>query len=61
MQWKTEYLYLPCEDEAIDKAFARLGAPTPEVVELSWEDHCIESEKWVERFKEIASEEVLTN
>ncbi len=54
---KTEYLYLPCEDEAIDKAFARLGAPTPEVVELSWEDHCIESEKWVERFKEIASEE----
>ena len=54
---KTEYLYLPCEDEAIDKAFARLGAPTPDVVELSWEDHCIESEKWVERFKEIASEE----
>lgn len=54
---KTEYLYLPCEDEAIDKAFARLGASTPDVVELSWEDHCIESEKWVERFKEIASEE----
>lgn len=54
---KTEYLYLPCEDEAIDKAFARLGAPTPDVVELSWEDHCIESEKWVERFKEIAAEE----
>lgn len=54
---RTEYLYLPCEDEAIDKAFARLGAPTPDVVELSWEDHCIESEKWVERFKEIASEE----
>ena len=54
---KTEYLYLPCEDEAIDKAFARLGASTPDDVELSWEDHCIESEKWVERFKEIASEE----
>ena len=48
---KTEYLYLPCEDEAIDKAYARLGAPTPDDVELSWEDHCIESEKWVERFK----------
>ena len=54
---KNEFLYLPCEDEAIDKAFARLGAPTPDVVELSWEDHCIESEKWVERFKEIAAEE----
>ena len=54
---KTEYLYLPCEDEAIDKAFARLGAPTPDDVELSWEDHCIGSAKWVERFKEIAAEE----
>ena len=54
---RTEYLYLPCEDEAIDKAFARLGVPTPDDVGLSWEDHCIESAKWVERFKEIAAEE----
>ena len=54
---RTEYLYLPCEDEAIDKAFARLGASTPDDVELSWEDHCIENAKWVERFKEIAAEE----
>ena len=37
---KTEFLYLPCEEEAIDKAFARLGAPTPDDVELSWEDIC---------------------
>lgn len=51
---KTEFLYLPCEEEAIDKAFARLGAPTPDDVELSWE---VESEKWTERFKEIAAEE----
>ena len=54
---KTKFLYLPCEEEAIDKAFARLGAPTPDDVELSWEDICIESEKWTERFKEIAAEE----
>lgn len=54
---KTEYLYLPCEEEAIDKAFARLGAPTPDDVELSWEDICIENGKWVERFKKIAAEE----
>lgn len=40
---KTEFLYLPCEEEAIDKAFARLGAPTPDDVELSWEDICIDS------------------
>ncbi len=49
---KTEFLYLPCEEEAIDKAFARLGEPTPDDVELSWEDICIESEKWTERFKD---------
>ena len=54
---KTEFLYLPCEEEAIDKAFARLGTPTPDDVELLWEDICIESEKWTERFKEIAAEE----
>ena len=54
---KSEFLYLPCEEEAIDKAFARLGAPTPDDVELSWEDICIENEKWTERFKEIAAEE----
>ena len=55
---KAEYLYIPCEEEAIDKAFARLGAPIPDDVELSWEDHCIENEKWVERFKEIAALQV---
>lgn len=54
---KTEYLYFPCEEEAIDKAFARLGTPTPDDVELSWEDICIDSDKWVGRFKEIAAEE----
>ena len=54
---KAEHLYLPCEEEAIDKAFARLGAPTPDDVELSWEDICIESDKWIGRFKEIAAEE----
>lgn len=52
---KAEFLYLPCEEEAIEKAFARLGAPTPDDVELSWEDICIENEKWTERFKEIAA------
>ena len=32
---KTKFLYLPCEEEAIDKALSRLGAPTPDDVELS--------------------------
>ena len=50
-------MYLPCEEDAIDKALSRLGAPTPDDVELSWEDICIDSDKWVGRFKEIAAEE----
>ena len=39
---KTEFLYLPCEEKAIDKAFARLGAPTPDDVNISLEDICEE-------------------
>ena len=39
---KTEFLYLPCEEKAIDTALSRLGAPTPDDVNVSWEDICEE-------------------
>ena len=34
---KTEFLYLPCEEEAIDKAFARLGT-TADEMKITLED-----------------------
>ena len=53
---KTEYLYFPCEEEAIDKAFARLGT-TADEVKITLEDFNTDSPEWFGRFREIASEE----
>ena len=53
---KTEFLYLPCEEEAIDKAFARLGT-TADEVKITLEDFTTDSPDWFGRFREIASEE----
>lgn len=53
---KTEYLYFPCEEEAIDKAFARLGT-TADEVKITLEDFNADSPEWFGRFREIASEE----
>lgn len=53
---KTEYLYFPCEEEAIDKAFARLGT-TADEVKITLEDFNTHSPEWFGRFREIAAEE----
>ncbi len=53
---KSEYLYLPCEEKAIDKAFARLGA-APENAKITLEDFSVNNPKWFERFKQIAADE----
>lgn len=53
---KTEYLYFPCEEEAIDKAFARLGTAADEV-KITLEDFNTDSPEWFGRFREIAAEE----
>ena len=53
---KTEYLYFPCEEEAIDKAFARLGT-TADEVKITLEDLNTDSPEWFGRFREIAAEE----
>ena len=53
---KTEYLYFPCEEEAIGKAFARLGT-TADEVKITLEDFNTDSPEWFGRFREIAAEE----
>lgn len=53
---KSEYLYLPCEEKAIDKALARLGA-APENAKITLEDFSVNNPKWFERFKQIAADE----
>ena len=53
---KSEYLYLPCEEKAIDKALARLGA-APENAKIILEDFSVNNPKWFERFKRIAADE----
>ena len=53
---QTEYLYFPCEEEAIDKAFARLGT-TADEVKITLEDFNTDSPEWFRRFREIAAEE----
>ena len=55
---KTEYLYFPCEEEAIDKAFARLGT-TADEVKITLEDFNTDRPEWFVRFREIAAEEVV--
>ena len=53
---RSEYLYLPCEEKAIDKALARLGA-APENAKITLEDFSVNNPKWFERFKQIAADE----
>lgn len=50
---KTEYLYLPCEVPAIDKALRRLGAGCADDCEISLEDFTMNNPAWLERMKEL--------
>ena len=53
---RSEYLYLPCEEKAIDKAFARLGT-APGNAKITLEDFSVNNHKWFDRFKQIAADE----
>ena len=53
---KSEYLYMPCEEKAIDKALARLGTAL-ENAKITLEDFSVNNPKWFERFKQIAADE----
>lgn len=53
---KSEYLYLPCEEKAIDKALGRLGTALKNA-KITLEDFSVNNPKWFERFKRIAADE----
>ena len=53
---ESEYLYMPCEEKAIDKALARLGTAL-ENAKITLEDFSVNNPKWFERFKQFAADE----
>lgn len=56
---RTEYLYMPCENEAITKAFERLGAENPDDVNIIIEDFNVDNPDWFRRLCEIAEKESI--
>lgn len=56
---RTEYLYMPCENEAITKAFGRLGSENPDDVKIIIEDFNVDNHVWFERLCELAEKESI--
>lgn len=56
---RTEYLYMPCENEAITKAFGRLGTENPDDVNIIIEDFNVDNPVWFKRFCELAEKESI--
>lgn len=56
---RTEYLYMPCENEAITKAFGRLGAENPDDVKIIIEYFNVDNHVWFERLCELAEKESI--
>ena len=56
---RTEYLYMPCENEAITKSFGRLGAENPNDVNIIIEDFNVDDPVWFERLCELAEKESI--
>ncbi len=56
---RTEYLYMPCENEAITKSFGRLGAENPDDVNIIIEDFNVDDPVWFERLCELAEKESI--
>ncbi len=56
---RTEYLYMPCENEAITKAFGRLGSENPDDVNIIIEDFNVDDSVWFERLCELAEKESI--
>ena len=56
---RTEYLYMPCENEAITKAFGRLGSENPDDVNIIIEDFNVDNPDWFRRLCELAEKESI--
>jgi hypothetical protein len=54
---QTEFIYLPDDEIAIQKAFRRLGAESPENCSITLSDFCSEHNKVFELFKDILNNE----
>lgn len=54
---QTEFIYLPDDERAIQKAFRRLGAKSPENCSITLSDFCFEHNKVFELFKDILNNE----
>ena len=54
---QTEFIYLPDDERAIQKAFRRLGAETPENCSVILTDFCSEHNKMFDLFKNILNNE----
>ena len=56
---KSEYIYLPCERAAIDKAIGRLGAPDADSVGMSLDDFTVDNTEWIRRLREMLASESI--
>ena len=56
---KVEYIYLPCESAAIDKAIGRLGAPDTDSVSIILDDFMVDNPEWMRRLHEMTSSESI--
>lgn len=56
---KAEYMYLPCERAAIDKAIGRLGAPDADSVSIILDDFMVDNPEWMRRLREMTANESI--
>lgn len=54
---RKEYVYLPCEELAINKALKRLGVKDIENSIITLEDFNVDNKEWFEKMKKLCTEE----
>lgn len=56
---KAEYIYLPCNSIAIDKAFKRLGTTDENAINITIEDFTVDNPSWLNRLRKMADDESI--